>query len=107
MRPFTEPHAHHLARIEPEIPQAAERLAPLYGRWLQNEGESQWRTSSLLAGLGDKTLACTTKNVVHKTVVDWIIAPKTLNQLNTGEAITHLVLAEEFDQAGGMLLRAL
>jgi len=107
MRPFTEAQALQIARIEPEIPQAAERLATLYGRWLQNDGESQWRTSSLLSGLGDKNLACTTKNVVHKTVVDWIIAPKTLNQLNTGEAITHLVLAEEFDQAGGMLLRAL
>jgi hypothetical protein len=107
MRPFTEKQALQIARVEPEIPQAAERLATLYGRWLQNAGGKEWRTSPLLSGLGDANLTRPVKKQVHKTVVDWIVALRTLNQLNTGEAITHLLLAEEFDEAGGMLLRAL
>lgn len=107
MRPFTEKQALQIARIEPEIPRVTERLAALYGRWLQNAGEKEWRTSPLLSGLGDTNLTRPVKNQVHKAVAEWIVAPRALNQLSTGEAITHLLLADEFDAAGGMLLRAL
>ena len=107
MRPFTEKEALQIARIEPEIPQAMQRVTSLYGRWLQRAGDKSWRTSPLLSGLGDGNLVKRVKSDVHKTVVQWILSRKKLNQLETSEAISHLVLAEDFDQAGSLLFRAL
>jgi hypothetical protein len=107
MRDFTESEALEIARIEPEIPEAFARLSKLSGRWLQQQGTAQWRTSPLIAGLGDKNLAVAVRNRVHKRVAEWILSRKKLNQLETNSVIGHLVIAEEYHQAGSILLKAL
>ncbi|MBB6143063.1 hypothetical protein HNQ77_001007 [Silvibacterium bohemicum] len=107
MRDFTESEALEIARIEPEIPEALARLSKLSGRWLQQQGTTQWRTSPLIAALGDNNLAAAVRNKVHKRVAGWILSRKKLNQLETNSVISHLVIAEEYDQAGSILLRAL
>jgi hypothetical protein len=107
MRPFSEKEALEIGRIEPEIPHVMQRLASLYGRWLQRAGDKGWRTSPLLSGLGDENLIRSVKTQVHKSVAQWILARKKLNQLNTSEAITHLLLAEKFNEAAGIFLHAL
>ncbi len=107
MRDFTESEALEIARLEPEIPEAFARLSRLSGRWLQQQGTAKWRTSPLIGGLGDKNLAVAVRNSVHKRVAEWILSRKKLNQLETNSVISHLVIAEEYDQAGSILLRAL
>jgi hypothetical protein len=106
-RPFTETEALEIARIEPEIPNALQELNANYGTWLQKSSDSHWRTSVLLSGLGDGNLSKPVRKQVHLAAVDWVFAPKKVNQLGVCEAVTHLMLAEKFNNAAQVLIQAL
>ncbi len=106
-RAFTEQEALKIARIDPEIPNPLQELHLSYGTWLQKSDDSHWRTSALLSGLGDGNLIKPIRKQVHLMVVDWVIAPKKVDQFGVCEAVTHLIEAEEFNHAAQVLIQAL
>jgi hypothetical protein len=106
-RAFTETEALEIARIEPEVPNALQELNVSYGTWLQKTADARWRTAALISGLGDGNLSKPVRKRVHLTVVDWVFAPKKVNQFGVCEAVTHLMQADEFNSAAQVLIQAL
>jgi hypothetical protein len=106
-RVFDEKEVVAIAAIEPAINRARERLYSLSGIWLHRVSDDRWRTSPLLGDAGEGNLIQQTKVSVHSTVVGWVFAKGTLNQSDVSEAITHLLQADRYNDAGVTYIRAL
>jgi hypothetical protein len=107
MNPFNEMEVFKIAAIEPPIDRAQERLHSLSGVWLQRVNDRQWRTSPLLKGSGKGNLLKKTQDAVHSAAADIIFAKKILNQTDTSAVILHLLLAERYNEAATVYIRAL
>lgn len=89
------------------IDRAQERLHSLSWVWLQRVNDRQWKTSPLLKGSGESNLLKKMQDAVHSAAADIIFAKKILNQTDTSTVILHLLLAERYNEATTVYIRAL
>ncbi len=104
---FSQEEVQILASVEPPLHRPIERLYNLVGLWVQQDVNKRWLISPLVKPLGDVGLLPQTRKLCHLSLGNLILSKRTLLPKNVEQAIIHYRCAEEFNQAGLILISAL
>lgn len=109
--PFTAHQASDVASVSPSIPAPHERLAELLGLWVQQDSGSEFVVSPLVSSLDDTNISPEVRMQVHRVIASGVMGrvfeKGTFGPEEAIQAIVHSVKADEFDQAGTVLIMAL
>jgi hypothetical protein len=103
---FPDTVATQLAAVPELINRPRERLATLLGAWIQREESQTLVVSPLVRGIGKDNLSSSTFRGCHTVFGDNIVRGR-MSPWDAQIAITHFVLATEFDRAGTLFLSLL
>lgn len=103
---FDNRYIDGLSSIPPEITYPYDKVHLLEGYWLQRTRQG-YRTSPFIDKIGEKNLPSMTVKKVHLCIAGIIKKSKVLSPSEFVKLFTHLVLAEEFNDAAYLLSSAL
>lgn len=96
-----------LAEQEPAVARPRERLTRLQGLWVQRETRVRYTVSPLVRALGTGDLRHETARACHRALAKRLVGQRRIDAHQVAQALTHFVSADDYENAGLLLLRAL
>lgn len=95
-----------VSRVRPCLERPRERLNPLLGLWVEQQGADWMTVCPLVKPLSQSELSSSVHHNVHLALADRIVAQQRLSVLDVIEALYHLKEAELYDRAAVLLILA-
>ncbi|MBP0021660.1 MAG: hypothetical protein J7647_29405 [Cyanobacteria bacterium SBLK] len=96
-----------IASVEPSILRPRQHFKDLTGLWIQKDTENRFRVSPLIKQLGKSELIETVSKRCYQKLGEEIISQSSIDQYDAQDAILYFFSADNFNQAGIILMLAL
>jgi nucleoside phosphorylase len=103
---FTDAEVDAVARVNPQVTPARERLHPLLGLWIQSDSGGKMAVSPLVKPLTNTELGTSEHRATHLALANLIAGKRKIDMLEAGTVVLHLFAARAFDRAALFLIRA-
>ncbi len=101
---FDNSYVMALAHVDKEIEYSFEKFNELINIWIQRTSFGEYQTSPLIRKLGEQNLAPTTQREIHLAIAKNILRSESLNQISVSRLISAFIAAQDFIQAGLVLI---
>lgn len=92
--PVDQSAALKLAQLTPEVNDPARAIEVLSGRWMENVGNSRYRTSPLVSGIAAKTLTKEQQAQCHHLIADEVMSERPLDASRVNGAFLNALLGK-------------
>lgn len=96
-----------IAEVAPRVPHPRERLDSLKDLWVQSDSQQLLLVSPLVRALGTDDISSETRRAGHLLIAQQAIRKGELTQYDVTIIVSHLVSADEFDQAAAVVTHSL